>query len=146
MSNQARFDPVKELQNLSEQISKTVERGIRQVTSNNEQLQLDMYTADGHLYIRTQAIDGLVRDSIEIGLEDNLLSIAFHTEAEATPTFAQYHLQERRFGQVQRHIELPSAVHGEQASAKIEKGECRLLVVLPIDDSAHNTISMTPVE
>ena len=92
MTNESRFDPMRELQNLGEQITKTVEKGIRTVTSNSEQLLLDMYEADGSLHVCTQAIDGLVKESIEISLESNVLTLAMQTEPEATPTDARYFL------------------------------------------------------
>ncbi len=145
MSNESRFDPMKELQSLGEQITKTVEKGIRNVTGSAEQLLLDMYEADGNLYIRTQAIDGLVKESIEISLESNLLTLAMQTEPEATPTAARYFLQERRFGPVSRQVELSIPVKGNEARAKVDSSS-RLLITLPIDDSGFGNITVTPVE
>ncbi len=145
MTNEPRFDPMKELQNLGEQITKTVEKGIRTITSDSEELVLDMYEADGNLHICTQAIDGLVKDSIEISLESNVLTIAVRTEPEATPTSARYLLQERRFGPIARDVELSLPVKGNEARAKIESGN-RLLITLPIDNSGFGNITVTPVE
>ena len=53
MTDEQRFDPFKEFQNLGEQITKQVEKGIRAVTSGSEQLLLDMYEADGNVNIST---------------------------------------------------------------------------------------------
>ena len=145
MTYEPRFDPMKELQNLGEQITKTVEKGIRTVTSSSEQLLLDMYEAEGNLYISTQAIDGLVKDSIEISLESNILTIAMQTEPDATPTSARYLLQERRFGPVTRTVELSIPVKGHEARAKVDSGS-RLLITLPVDDSGFGNITVTPVE
>ena len=145
MVNEPRFDPMKELQNLGEQITKTVEKGIRTITSDSEELVLDMYEADGNLHICTQAIDGLVKDSIEISLESNVLTIAVRTEPEATPTSARYLLQERRFGPVSREVELSLPVRGNEARAKVESGN-RLIITLPVDNSGFGNITVTPVE
>ncbi len=145
MTSEQRFDPMKELQNLGEQITKTVEKGIRTMTSSSEELLLDMYEADGNLYVCTQAIDGLVKDSIEISLESNILTIAVATEPEATPTTARYMMQERRFGQIVRHVELSLPVKGHEARAKVDSGS-RLLITLPVDDSGFGNITVTPVE
>ncbi len=145
MTDEPRFDPMREFQNLGEQITKQIERGIRTVTSGAERLPVDMYEADGHLYVRTSAIDGLIKDSIEISLEANVLTIAVQTEADATPTTARYHLQERRFGALAREIELSIPVRGQEARAKIEGGN-GLLVTLPIDENAYGNITVTPVE
>ncbi len=145
MTYEPRFDPLKELQNLGDQITKTVERGIRTMTSSSEELKLDMYEADGNLYICTHAIDGLVKDSIEISLESNVLTIAVRTEPETTPTTARYLLQERRFGPLSRNVELSLPVKGHEARAKVDSGS-RLLITLPIDESGFGNITVTPVE
>ena len=145
MTNESRFDPMKEIQNLGEQITKQIEKGIRTVTSSAEGLMLDMYEADGNLYICTQAVDGLIKDSIEVSLESNILTIAVRTEPEPTPTTARYLLQERRFGPLTRNVELAIAVRGNEARAKVENGN-RLLITLPIDDSVYGNIEVTPVE
>ena len=145
MSYESRFDPMKELQNLGEQISKTVEKGIRSMTSDGEEFALDMYEADGELRICTQAIDGLDKNSIEISLESNVLTISLLTEPDATPTTAHYHIQERRFGPLTRHIELSVPVLGNEARARVDSGS-RLHITLPIDRSGFGNITVTPVE
>lgn len=145
MTNEPRFDPMKEIQNVGEQISKEVEKRIRALTSGQDGLQLDVYEADGVLHIISQPIDGLVKDSIEISLESNILTISARSEPEATPTAASYHLQERRFGPITRDVELSKLVKGQEARAKVDGGN-RLLISLPIDDSDYGNITVTPVE
>ena len=145
MTNEPRFDPMKEIQNVGEQISKEVEKRIRALTSGQDGLQLDVYEADGDLHIISQPIDGLVKDSIEISLESNILTISARSEPEATPTAARYLLQERRFGPITRDVELPIPVKGQEARAKVDGGN-RLLITLPIDDSVYGNITVTPVE
>ena len=145
MSADQRFDPMKEIQNIGEHISKQIEKGIRNVTSGSEQLAVDMYEADQQLVIRTGAIDGLLKESIEISLENDVLTILCQTEAEATPTTARYFLQERRFGTISRSVELPMPVKGDEARAKVESGT-RLVVTMPVDSSVYGNITVTPVE
>ncbi len=145
MTNEPRFDPMKEIQNVGEQISKEVEKRIRALTSGQDGLQLDVYEADGDLQIISQPIDGLVKDSIEISLESNILTISARSEPEATPTAARYLLQERRFGPITRDVELSIPVKGQEARAKVDGGN-RLLITLPIDDSVYGNITVTPVD
>ena len=145
MDRDQRFDPMKEIQNIGEQIGKQIEKGIRNVTSGAEQFALDMYEAEGQLVIRTAAIDGLLKESIEISLETNVLTITFQTEAESTPTTARYFMQERRFGRISRSVELSIPVKANEARAKVENGN-RLVVTMPVDDSVYGNITVTPVE
>lgn len=145
MTNEPRFDPLRDIQQIGEQITRQVEKGIRAVTSNPEQLQVDMYEAEGHLYISTQSIDGLVKESIDISLESNILTISVQTEPEPTPTSARFLLQERRFGPISREIELSVPVKAQEARAKVEGGG-RLLISLPIDEGVYGNIAVTPVD
>ena len=145
MTNEPRFDPMKEIQNVGEQLTKEIEKRIRTFTAGPEGLLLDIYEAEGDLHIISQPVDGLIKDSIEISLEDKILTISVQSEAEATPTSARYHLQERRFGPLTRSVELSIPVKGHEARAKVDSGN-RLAVTLPIDDSVYGNITVTPVE
>lgn len=145
MSNEPRFDPMKEIQNMGEQLTKEIEKRIRTITSSQDGLLLDMYEAEGDLHVISQPVDGLIKDSIEISLESDILTISVQTEAEATPTSARYLLQERRFGPLSRSVELSIPVKGQEARAKVDGGN-RLLITLPIDDSVYGNIKVTPVE
>ncbi len=145
MANEQRFDPVKEIQNMGDQLTREIEKRIRTLTSSQEALRLDMYEADGNLHIISQPVDGLLKDSIEISLEANILTIAVKSEAEATPTSARYLLQERRFGPLTRSVELSIPVKGQEARAKVDGGN-RLLITLPVDDSIYGNIKVTPVD
>ena len=145
MTNEPRFDPMKEIQNMGEQLTKEIEKRIRTITSSQDGLLLDMYEADGDLHVISQPVDGLVKGSIEISLESNILTISVQSEAEATPTSANYLLQERRFGPLTRSIELSIPVKGQEARAKVDGGS-RLLITLPIDDSVYGNITVTPVD
>lgn len=145
MTKEPRFDPMKEIQNFGEQISKQIEKGIRTVANVPEQIILDMYEADRKLMIRTGAIDGLVKTSIEISVENNILTIGLQTEPEAAPPEAKYLLQERRFGHLSRAVELPLPVKASEARAKLGSGNS-LIISLPIDDSIYSSIKVTPVE
>ncbi len=145
MANEQRFDPMKEIQNMGDQLTREIEKRIRTLTSSQEALRLDMYEADGNLHIISQPVDGLLKDSIEISLEANILTIAVESEAEATPTSARYLLQERRFGPLSRSVELAIPVKGQEARAKVDGGN-RLLITLPVDDSIYGNIKVTPVD
>lgn len=144
MPKEQRFDPMREIQNLGEQIGKTIEKGIKTVTNTPEQIVVDMYESDNNLIIRTKPLDGLVKDSIEISLENAILTIAVQTEAEASPPNAKYILQERRFGRLSRKIPLDLPVKANEAKAKVEHNA--LIVTLPLDDSIYGNIKVTPVD
>ena len=54
MSNQERFDPIKEITNLGESVGRAIEKGIKSVTSSvAPQIQLDMYKSKSNIVVRT---------------------------------------------------------------------------------------------
>ena len=144
MAKDQKFDPMREIQNLGEQIGKTIEKGIKTVTNTPEHIIIDMYETENDIVIRTNPLDGLVKDSIEISLENSILTISVQTEPEASPPTAKYLVQERRFGRLTRRINLTIPVKANEAKAKVENGS--LIVTLPLDNSIYGNIKVTPVE
>ena len=144
MAKDQRFDPMREIQNLGEQIGKTIEKGIKTVTNTPEHITVDMYETEDAIVIRTNPLDGLVKDSIEISLENSILTISVQTEPEASPPSAKYLVQERRFGRLTRQISLTIPVKANEAKAKVENNS--LIVTLPLDNSIYGNIKVTPVE
>lgn len=149
MSDQ-RFDPRKELNNLRETVGKVLEQGIQTVQTTVQSasgaypIRLDVYEVDDQLIVRTSAFDGLVPESIEVSMEDNVLTIKGETRAEETPPRASYFLQERKFGPFSRSVTIPIPVKSTEAKAKLSQGV--LTVTLPVDTDRYQDITVTPAE
>lgn len=127
----SRFDPMKELNTLRQSVGKVIEQGLQTVQSvtNAQTIKLDVYELDDVVIIRTSAIDGIVPDSVEVSMEEGLLTINGETRPEPTPATASYLLQERRFGAFSRTVEIAIPVQSHEAKAKLKDGS--LTITLP---------------
>jgi len=133
-----KFDPIKGLSNLGQTIGRAVEQGlqsVQSVASGINALKLDVYEVDGVIIIRTSAIDGIVPDSIDVNIEEGVLTISAETRPEPTPSNASYILQERRFGAISRAITLEIPVLADKAKAKLKDGV--ITVTLPVGKEAR---------
>jgi len=149
MSDQ-RFDPMKEFNNLRSTVGKAIEQGISNVQTTVQNatgigVRLDVYEVDNEVVIRTNPLDGLVADSIEVSMEGEVLTIKGATRAEDTPPYASFFVQERRFGIFERSVTIPIPVKSTEARAKLGKNGT-LTVTLPVDTDRYQDITVTPTE
>jgi HSP20 family protein len=149
MSDQ-RFDPMKEFNNLRSTVGKIVEQGINTVqhtvqNATGVSIRLDVYEVDNEVIIRTNALDGLLPESIEVSMEGEVLTIKGVTQAEETPAYASFFVQERRFGPFERSVAIPIPVKSTEARAKLGKNGT-LTVTLPVDTDRYQDITVTPTE
>jgi HSP20 family protein len=142
MSDDQRIDPMKELNRLKNTVGKVLEQGISTVQStvqsavqsatSNVAIRVDVYEYEDNVVIKTNAIDGIIRESIEVSMEGDILTIRVETKAEDAPEGAAFLLQERKYGILEREVIIPLPVYSEQAKAKLSKTNV-LTVTLPID-------------
>lgn len=149
MSEQ-RFDPMKEFNNLRSTVGKAIEQGISNVQTTVQNatgvgVRLDVYEVDNEVVIRTNPLDGLIADSIEVSMEGEILTIKGVTKAEDTPPYASFFVQERRFGAFERSVAIPIPVKSTEARAKLGKNGT-LTVTLPVDTDRYQDIAVTPTE
>jgi HSP20 family protein len=140
----SKFDPMKEINRLTQTVGKAIEQGISTVQTTVERasttsvIKLDMYELDGTVVIQTNAIDGIIPDSVEVSMESDTLTIQCETQIEKTPVHASYYLQERRFGVLVRTVKVPIPVFSGEAKARLRNGA--LTITLPIDVTRLNEI------
>ena len=80
---------------------------------------------------------GIRADEIDIGLENNILTISGEKRQERTEGDERntWHLSERRYGQFSRSFVLPRDVDSDQIQARFEDGVLR--VVIPKSEKAR---------
>lgn len=142
MSDEQRIDPMKELNRLKNTVGRVLEQGISTVQSTVQSavqsassyvaIRVDVYEYEDTVVIKTNAIDGIIRESIEVSMEGDILTIRVETKAEDAPEGASFILQERKYGILEREVVIPLPVYSEQAKAKLSKTNV-LTVTLPID-------------
>jgi HSP20 family protein len=132
-----KFDPLKELANLRSSVGRVLEQGVQSVQSigSPNSIKLDVYELDDMVIVRTSAIDGVVPDSIEVNMENDVLTISGDTRPEQTPSHASYLVQERRFGPFSRSVNITIPVKSDEAKAKLKDGI--LTITIPIDSERY---------
>lgn len=129
-----KFDPSRELANFRHIVGRVIEQGVQTVQSiGGSNIRLDIYEVEDTLIVRTSAIDGVVPDSIEVNMENNVLTISGDTRPEPTPNNANFILQERRFGPFSRSVTINVPVRSTEAKAKLK--DSALTITFPIDRS-----------
>jgi HSP20 family protein len=84
------------------------------------QLPLDLYETE-HEYVAKLAAPGLKANNFDIIMQQNVLVIRGHTEAEQQEG-VRYHVREQQFGDFARTIQFPTLVDAEKIQASLADG------------------------
>lgn len=139
----SKFDPLKSLSELRDNLSRTIQQGIRQVLPNTYPA-IDMYEDTGNLIIQTEALVGLVNDKLEVSIEDNTLTIKGETKSPNDIADDAYLHRERTFGVFERHIKLPKPVVATQARSNLKN--YILTITIPIHQERSQIVTITPIQ
>lgn len=141
-----KFDPVKEFVSLRDNLTKAVEQGLKTVAAGGGVYPaVDVYETDEVVIVRTQAMIGAVLDTIEVSMENDVLTITGENHNDLTIPDTAYLWRELRFGKFTRTVKIPRAVRAEQAAAKFKNGI--LTITLPkVPNTPNQIIQITPAE
>lgn len=141
-----KFDPGKELAQLRDYVGRVIEQGVQTVQSigSNSPIRLDVYEVDDTVVVRTSAIDGIVADSVEVNMENEVLTISGDTRPEPSPANASYLVQERRFGAFSRSVTINIPVRSSEAKARLK--DSALTITLPVDRDRYQNFKVTSEE
>ena len=122
-----KFDPVKEFINLRDSLSKAVEKQIKNVAGINATSSyppMDMYETDDAVYARTAFVNGLKPESMEISVENQVLTLRGETIDTIYNDDEQVKFLQRElaFGAFSRSVAIPRDIIADDASASFKKG------------------------
>lgn len=144
--SEEKFDPIREFTSLRDTLSKAVEQSVKGVTGAGASIQIDVIELADRLLIRTSPIDGIKPESLEVSVENGILTISGETAPDTDiAAEAVYLLKERRFGKFTRSVKLLRPVKSDDAQAKFRQGS--LTITFPkLIDSRPQVIEVTPVD
>lgn len=93
----------------------------------------DVHEDDYNIYIDAE-LPGFKRDEIDVGFENNVLTISAERKTPLREG-CQQHLTERRFTRVQRRFDLPNSVDEHNVTARLEDGV--LYITLKKREESH---------
>ncbi|NJL92676.1 MAG: Hsp20/alpha crystallin family protein [Anaerolineae bacterium] len=140
-STTSRFDPMKEMANLREQVSRVLE----DTFGSGSSLPLDIYETDDAIVVETVPLLGLRMESLDIQIADGQLTISGEREAPAEVDAARYLRRERKFGPFSRTVMIPQHVVAEEAHARLK--DHMLVITIPkVAETNPRVIKVTPIE
>jgi HSP20 family protein len=73
-------------------------------------------------YLITAELPGVPHESVEIGLDSNVLTIQVERTLPAAPEGSSYHVRERQQGRSSRSVSLPADIDPDRVSANYANG------------------------
>jgi HSP20 family protein len=137
--NIVRFDPFREMAALQERVNRAFGDLSRQydddLTTRGSWIPaVDIYQTDNHTLVLKVELPDVVREDIDLRVENNTLTITGQKQRDKAVKDEQYHRIERTFGSFSRTFTLPPAVDAGKIGAEFKNGV--LTVTLPLREDA----------
>ena len=137
--NVVRFDPFREMAALQERVNRAFGEASRRydddLTTRGAWVPaVDIYESDGHTLVLKVELPDVVREDIDLRVDNNTLTITGQKQRDKDVKEEQYHRLERTFGAFSRSFTLPPTVDAGKIGAEFKNGV--LSVTLPLRDEA----------
>ncbi|HXF93425.1 MAG TPA: Hsp20/alpha crystallin family protein [Nitrospiraceae bacterium] len=128
MSTVARWDPFRELEELSERLNRVFGRPSVRRDNNKEALTVadwipavDISESEGEYLIKAE-LPGVKKEDIKVTLQEGVLTIQGERKQEKEEKGRKYHRIERSYGTFMRSFTLPDSVDDSKVSAEFKDG------------------------
>ena len=137
--NVVRFDPFREMAALQERVNRAFGDMSRRydddLTTRGAWIPaVDIYQTDNHTLVLKVELPDVVREDIDLRVENNILTITGQKQRDKAVKEEQYHRIERTFGSFTRTFTLPPTVDAGKIGAEFKNGV--LTVTLPLREEA----------
>ena len=137
--NIVRFDPFREMAALQERVNRAFGDLSRQydddLTTRGSWIPaVDIYQTDNHTLVLKVELPDVVREDIDLRVENDTLTITGQKQRDKAVKEEQYHRIERTFGSFSRTFTLPPTVDAGKIGAEFKNGV--LTVTLPLREDA----------
>ena len=137
--NIVRFDPFREMAALQERVNRAFGDMSRRydddLTTRGAWIPaVDIYQTDNHTLVLKVELPDVVREDIDLRVENNTLTITGQKQRDKAVKEEQYHRIERTFGSFSRTFTLPPTVDAGKIGAEFKNGV--LSVTLPLREDA----------
>jgi HSP20 family protein len=129
MTNNTRFDPMRELNNVGDSIKRVVEDAVSYAAGHIYAVPVDVYETPTSVVVMTSPMVGVVPESIDVVVSGDQLTISGETRPDEAIPASAYLRRERRYGKFVRRITIPRLVKQNETTAEFKNGVLR--VTLP---------------
>ena len=140
--NITRWDPFRELQDMSQRLNQIFARPFDGLGSGRELLTVaewspavDVSETDGEYVVKAELPD-VKKEDVKITMEDGVLTLTGERKQEKEEKGKRYHRIERSYGSFMRSFELPDNVDTSKAKAEYKDG--MLTLSLPKSEKAKS--------
>ena len=126
--NLVRWDPLRELEEMSERLNRMFARPMSTRQNGKEALivadwtpQVDISEAD-HEYVITAELPGLKKEDVKITLEDGVLTLQGERKQEKEEKGTRYHRVERAYGSFVRSFTMPDVIDDAKVATEFKDG------------------------
>jgi HSP20 family protein len=140
MPSAPRFDPMKELANLRDQVNKVIGDTI----GSSSFPPVDIYETEDSVVIVTAPLLGLKTETLDIAVTEGRLTISGETANPLEVDDSQYLRRERKFGAFSRSVPVPGMVDPEKARAEF-KNQVLTIYLPKLEISGPKVIKVKPV-
>ncbi len=126
-----RWDPLRELSSLKNQMDKILETLIgegEEIKSGSWVPPVDIYETENEIVIKAE-VPGVSQEDIEIKIEDDTLIIRGEKKFARDVEREVYHRAERVYGKFQRSFIIPKSIEKDKIKATLKQGV--LTIILP---------------
>ena len=123
-----RWDPFRELEDVSDRLNRMFNRPALDRTSGKETMvvadwvpSVDVSETDGSYQIKAEIPD-VKKEDVKVTLEDGVLTIQGERKQEKEVKGTRYHRVERSYGRFVRSFTLPDVVDEEKVKAEFKDG------------------------
>ncbi len=124
MANLIRWDPVREMAGMRDQMDRVFEDFFSRSPVSYEGygvVNLDMKQTTDDVIVKA-SVPGIKPDDIDISVTGDTLTIRGEIKEEEKKKEANYHMREIRYGTFARSVTLPAQVVADKAKAEFENG------------------------
>lgn len=126
--NLVRWDPLRELEEMSERLNRMFARPMSTRQNGKEALtvadwtpQVNISEAD-HEYVITAELPGLKKEDVKITLEDGVLTLQGERKQEKEEKGTRYHRVERAYGSFVRSFTMPDVIDDAKVATEFKDG------------------------
>lgn len=129
MTRITRWSPLEDVLSMQDTMNNMIRASLRtagQFENGNGFVPALDLSENAEAYTIELAVPGLKAEQLEIGIENNVLTIKGEIKQETKEEGRTYHRVERRYGTFTRSLRLPNTVNAEAISAELNHGVLRL--------------------